>query len=410
MIATPMLGVMASAIGAGISIEIKPDWREPCIIWTAVVASSGSKKTPAMSLSLNALLELQRLLIEPILKTYEREVASARQQGIRPPRKPILPRLAVNDSTPEALLECGAQNPFGVLLFVDELAGLLGGFDRYSKAKSAEVSVYLEAYGGKPKVVDRKKGGMLQVERWAVSIIGTIQPGALARAFGREHYDNGLAFRFLFDQPPALPRRFSPNSPPEEQLEVFKRLLAAQTQLRKRYPKGHAAPLSQGAFDLFRDFCNEIGEEIDRGTEIERSILSKIEGATARIALVLSVSADLLANPRGELSPISAETMRSAIWLGRHYAEQARAIHRDAITQEVDHRANSLVRILQRLGVASTTREILQNSSKKFQSVEDVEGALNALIRQGRIEKLPAEESRGPGRPAGPRYQLRPSA
>ena len=37
----------------------------------------------------------------------------------------------------------------------DELAGWLGGFDRYTQTKGSDVAKWLEMHGGRPMMVDR---------------------------------------------------------------------------------------------------------------------------------------------------------------------------------------------------------------------------------------------------------------
>jgi hypothetical protein len=61
-----------------------------------------------------------------------------------------LPRIMVGDTTPEALAGLLKDNPKGLLLYRDELAGWLGCFGRYSSSGNGEREFWIEAYGGRP--------------------------------------------------------------------------------------------------------------------------------------------------------------------------------------------------------------------------------------------------------------------
>lgn len=95
-------------------------------------------------------------------KRWEGEVAEAIKTGAaKPPmpqdadepEEPHRRRTLTMDSTPEALGAILQGNPQGILSFRDELAGWLTSFDRYSPGGR---EFWLEAYGGRPYVIDRK--------------------------------------------------------------------------------------------------------------------------------------------------------------------------------------------------------------------------------------------------------------
>ena len=49
-----------------------------------------------------------------------------------------------------------------------------------------------------------------------VSVTGGVQPGVLRRALGTEHYEDGLAARFLMAEPPTPPAMWSDHTIAEE--------------------------------------------------------------------------------------------------------------------------------------------------------------------------------------------------
>lgn len=77
-----------------------------------------------------------------------------------PPEKPEPPqavRYVVSDTTVEALAPLLQENPRGLLLARDELAGWIGSFDRYSGGKGgADAAHWLSMHNGESILVDRK--------------------------------------------------------------------------------------------------------------------------------------------------------------------------------------------------------------------------------------------------------------
>ena len=73
----------------------------------------------------------------------------------------------------------------------EELSGWLGSFNAYRGGRGGDEAHWLEAFGSRQMLVDRKTGHpkTINVRRAALSITGTIQPGVLRRALGTELFD-----------------------------------------------------------------------------------------------------------------------------------------------------------------------------------------------------------------------------
>jgi hypothetical protein len=216
--------MLGACIGNTRRLAIKRSWLVPPILWVAVVGESGTLKTPALRLVLRALLKRQ----ERALKRYadehiEHEQAKAEYERARdqwkkkgsgdpptPPEPPVCERLIVGDTTVEAIAVKLLENPRGLLLVRDELAGWLGSFDRYSKGRGDSAS-WLPMYTAEPFIGDRKTGDRptIYVPRPALCIVGGIQPGILSHALGKLHLEDGLASRLLLTHPPRRPKRWS---------------------------------------------------------------------------------------------------------------------------------------------------------------------------------------------------------
>ncbi len=209
-IALPLLSALASAIGNSRRIQLKHGWTEPAIIWTGIVGESGTMKSPALELALSPVRKRQQrswqeyfeamTVYQEELEQHEQLVAEWKRnkcEGFPPlkPVKPVADRCWCDDVTIEALAELLLNQWRGLLLVRDELSGWLCSFDRYAQGKGSDVAKWLEMFGGRPIVVDRKTSEPLNVPCAAVSITGGIQPGTLQRALGQKYRDNGLALR-----------------------------------------------------------------------------------------------------------------------------------------------------------------------------------------------------------------------
>src|SRR5207342_1157626 len=69
-------------------------------------------------------------------------------------QQPTRRRLWLVDATTEKVARILADNPGGLLCFRDELAGLLGGFDKYGGA-GGDRAFWIEAFGGRSYRYDR---------------------------------------------------------------------------------------------------------------------------------------------------------------------------------------------------------------------------------------------------------------
>jgi len=89
------------------------------------------------------------------------------------------PRLIVNDATVEKLDKLLNENPRGLLLVRDELAGFLSRMER--EEYQSERAFYLDAYNGDGQFTyDRIGRGTIHIQNATLSMIGGIQPSRIA--------------------------------------------------------------------------------------------------------------------------------------------------------------------------------------------------------------------------------------
>ena len=417
-IALPLLCALASAIGNTRRVQLKRGWTEPAILWAVLVGDSGTLKSPALEVALRAIRKRQHTAIkrhaeamkkyQDDLMRWEKDEAAWKRSkaGDDPPVKPEEPqadRCWCDDVTVEALAVLLQNQGRGLLLVRDELSGWLGGFDRYAQGKGGDVARWLEMFGGRSMVVDRKSGNprTIYVPRAAVSVCGGIQPVTLARALGTEHRENGLAARLLLACPRLRPKRWTEA---EISPELERRIAAVFDRLYDLCPttddEGEVqpviVPLSAGGKSAWVDFYNAHGQEQAGLSGDLSAAWSKLEGYAARLALVVhfvrwAAGDSSLANA----DEIDADSIAAGVKLSRWFGNEARRVYAILGESEEERDRRRVVELIQRKGGSISGRELVQ-SCRAYRTVAAAEAALEGLAEHGMgIWKTPEQCGRG---------------
>src|SRR5581483_1882130 len=218
------------AIGNTRCIQLKRGWEEPAILWSAIVADSGTLKSPALDAAVKPLYKVQQKLLAQHAEAVRQHVAgklAAKKSDRPPPEEPVAQRILVSDTTVEKLGHLLSQNPRGLLLCRDELSAWFGSFYRYkAKGAASDLPSWLELHRAGHLLIDRKTGEprTVHVPRAIVSIAGSIQPGMLRRCLTSEAYESGLAARLLLAMPPRSPKVWRETEVAPETAERYEQL------------------------------------------------------------------------------------------------------------------------------------------------------------------------------------------
>src|SRR5262249_19508852 len=212
--ALPGLSVAAGLIGNARSIRLKRGGEEPCVLWTGVVGDSGTLKSPAYLKAVAHVFRIQRELLLEHREEMRTHKAALKKKppGAAGEEPPVLRRVVCGDITIEKVSEGLEDNPRGILVAPDELAGWVDSVMRYKgKQGGTDLPNWLEMFRAGTVVVDRKTGDRktFYVPRAAVSIAGSIQTGVLIRNLTPELLDAGLVARLLMGWPVAPPKRWT---------------------------------------------------------------------------------------------------------------------------------------------------------------------------------------------------------
>ncbi|WP_296538879.1 DUF3987 domain-containing protein [Rhizorhabdus sp.] len=367
----------ASLIGGKRRVSPWGGWSEPCIVWAACVGDPSSNKSPAIDATTGPfrMIETDHAAShDERLRQWEATVERAKaEQAVwvesvkqatkdnagtpsKPidaviPDEPVRRRLMVMDATPEAVGAILSGNPSGTLHLRDELAGWLLSFDRYSPGGR---EFWLEAYGGRAHVIDRKGSkGPLRIPFNGVSVLGGIQPEKLSECL-LSGSDDGLVARFLWAWP--RPNQFRrPRSVADiYKLEsIYRRLDGLSWDVAN---DGSNAPvtleLDPKAVDLFEEWGRDNDKGMDDAGALYKGFLGKLKGLVLRLALTAELSRWASSGFGQEPRSISVATLGATIEFVESYAKPtALRVFGDAALPVVDRNAATLARYIIKHGL-----------------------------------------------------------
>jgi hypothetical protein len=408
--ALPVLVAAASAIGTTRRVELKGGYTALPILWGVTIGKHGTAKSAPLRLAVEpARLREQRLReeygqerheYETELEAYEKARAAWRQdrKGNAPaperPAEPVGQRITVTETTVEALALKLADNPRGLLLYRDEIAGWLRGMDRYAKGGGSDESFFLSAYNGESHQVDRRTGDRreIYVSQAALWITGSIQPETLQRAIGQEHRESGLLARMLLAAPPPRPAVWSESevSPLTRQWlhDTIERLYsldadhidAAGRRTSRLVRIGSDAKRAYVAWhDAHAAEIPELGADL-------AGFYSKLRETTARLALVIHEVRLAAGETLADEIEIDRESMDRAIRLADWFKYETRRVYRllsepveDRVIRQADERLTAWLR---RHGGNAAARDVVAGC-RWIGNVEAAESALARLVEAG---------------------------
>lgn len=419
-IALPLLTAYGAAIGNTRRLRLKNGWDVPPIIWAIVVGRSGSGKSPAWKQAMQPTEKIEKAAElrhkREIAQWIDDCTASSKEhsqwkqdgkEGPEPqePERPELERYSVVDTTVEGLAPLLQSNPRGLMLCRDELSGWVGSFDRYAKGGvGADASHWLSMFNGTSLRIDRKTGEprTIYVPSAAINICGGIQPGILRTAFGSEHRENGLFYRFLTAWPPPNVRRWNEREIAGATVDAVAGALTVLYGLdfamdRFQQPTPGILELEPAAKDAFIAFFNEHGEEQQELADDLASAWSKLEEYAARLAMVLHYAA-WAEDPNSVSDRLGLPSMEGGIRLARWFGNETRRIHRMIASSEETLARDSLAEWIERKGGEVTARDTL-TGQRRIANAEEAESALDELAEHEYGDWLDCPPGSQGGRP-----------
>lgn len=357
---------LSSIIGARAVVrpKAKDDWVVVPNLWGAIIGRPGVMKSPALSEVMKPLHRLEkdgRELWQTAHDAWEldckvagmaddakeksakglavKDPAAARAllQPTDTPPEPTMRRYVVNDATVEKLADLLVTNQWGVLVYRDEMHGLLCSMDK--QGQEGARGFYLTGYdGNQGHAVDRIGRGESYVPRVCLAMLGGIQPGKV-QSYVRDAVaggagDDGLLQRFGLTVWPDIERdfvyvdRWPDTLARQTAWAVFERLNQLQPADDNSAAEWRFSPDAQALFEEWMvPFENEIRGDVLHPALV--SHLSKYRKLIPALALIFA----LVDTPDNANTIEANELVRALAW-GEYLRSHAQRLYSAAVTPE----------------------------------------------------------------------------
>lgn len=335
-----ILCLISGAIGNTIRVSPKFGYEVSPFLWLIIIAHSGYGKSPALNALVKPIKEMQAAaykVFSEAVREYKRIIRAARQldSSIEIPEEPKLEHYIFSDTTVEALGKGFESTPRGIIVYQDELAGLILGLNQYKgKGTGNDRQHYLELFDGQSWKIDRKSETRF-IPNTGAAILGGIQPTVMPRVFSTESFDDGLLPRFLFIGAEDKPLKFSRKGIDEDDLSCWNNLLRWCYKISLvQDDNGFVMPkiiiLKEEGLTIWEEFFNEYGGIIpflsDRAKVFIPKLLTYGLKFMASLHILNTFSSGKILDGVKEVKEVKVvldeETVTSAIKLTRFFTGQ----------------------------------------------------------------------------------------
>jgi CRISPR-associated protein Cmr3 len=366
---------IASLLKVGTRLELieATDFYALPIVYSGVVAESGSGKSPAQKAILKPLFALQAEADEQYkqrLADYEAEWEQwkkSKDENKGPaPEKPFVREYYTNDATREAIALILSQQPeHGLLGYPDELAALFKSQGEYKGGRGADKEALLSGRDGTNLKVNRAGGKRINVAA-TYSITGSIQPDVLRKMMGDFNDPCGEWARFLWTVMPVMPAPYPDNATSQNLSQLLKSIYQRLSNLPATTYK-----LSQQASSLYHDWYNELDQlKLAESRQGLRAVYAKMKGDTGILALLLHCFNGCATEDESPERYVSASTMKAAIRLAKYHIGQVKLVHAegDAANGDIAAIHAKIIQLSERKGwlKAADVRDMDRQTKKKF--------------------------------------------
>jgi len=371
-----LLAGLSGVCGAGIRIEVAPHWREPLLLWQALVGGPSSGKSAAFA-RVRALLAAVR----PV-------------EGSSDSAAPAVPVDAGLEQVDTAL----GGSSRGVLLWREDLADWMDEARR-RPARPA----WLAGWSAGPARI-----GLFSQECFAAGIAGTLTPGRLSRDGGGAGFidgDSALAARFLYVWPErgGAPSLADPGADDDGVTALLQKI--ADFAGDRATPT--VVPLDDAAIPRLEQVMVSVQRRAHEADGMEAEWIAKGVPTIVRLAGLLSLME--WAEADVEWLPVGAAHIEAAheLWSGYYLPQALRLFDRTGVAG-CERDARRVARWLKRVHVPEISREdIRREALGQAVNAEGAEDVLARLEAGGLLRPLPATGS-AKGGPRRRRWAVHP--
>lgn len=288
-LAASILSAIGSAVGNSQTIRSPNGYINKPVLFMLIVASPGINKTSPLLWTYQSMNKRQ----SDDYNRYKAEIKVAKdlakEEGKKAPVNDDFTFLKwiLSDATPEALIKQLSKNERGCTALVDEIAGFINSFGRYSKGNDKQM--YLSIWQGTQIIRDTLTHGTQQVNNPFLSIIGSIQPDVLNKVFLED--GDGFFDRWLICYPDKLVKPY-PNSKDVNPIIAakYERFMGFLTDLYFQEQSNQLSYTAEAWEVVYNWICKSTDIENNPSTsDRERGIRAKMQIYVHRFALIMQL-------------------------------------------------------------------------------------------------------------------------
>lgn len=334
--AASMLWAAATATGSTYCIwhQHAPHW---AVIYLGLIGSSGVNKTG----TLKAALKPIKLRDDGRYKEYlaEKEVydrlasmtkGELKKQGTTLPPEPVQSQTIIIDATPEATYQVHKNNPRGIGVYRDELAGFFQDFGRYNK--SGEQQMWLSNWMYETIQVNRASKGStpIRIANPFICIAGGTQPGII-KQIAKGRLEDGFMARFIWVFLDDLKKPdWNDLEIPYDLITDYERAINKLLDL-KPGPEGepNKITLSPEAWESIKDYFNNTNNpRANKETEEDKKAMySKFDLIYFRLALALLFVRWAYSHEPEPPKVLDEATAKMAIEVNEYFVRQSERVY-----------------------------------------------------------------------------------
>lgn len=366
VMAMAFMTVISGAIGNSVVLRVKASWETAAFLWFAIIGTTGTGKSHAAEKIMKPVKYLQAKESKrhkELEKEYKKELANYKAKSGEYPQEPPAKRhYWTANFTIEALIPMYQADARGLIIYVDELAGLIKGLNQY-KSSGNDKENLISLFNATDLKSDRKTGSG-ESNNSGAAVIGGIQPAIVNTVFRDADFNNGLIYRFIPMIVEPTPQKFSLDSINEASEETWAQAvnwmyaipLGIDTESGKILP--HTLTLDPEALEAWRVFHDRYSQSEMFVSLKFRGYLPKLRGYCLKFMAVLHI---MEGYQKDTLSLIvSKDTVIAAIRLTDYFAGQALKLITGA-TEEKNPYHTTIIKALKLLHGEVTGGKILLN-------------------------------------------------
>ncbi|OYD06105.1 DUF3987 domain-containing protein [Paludifilum halophilum] len=395
-------------LGAGIGntrvIELKKGYRQQPNLYSALVADTGTGKSPALEQAFEPILSIQKEYAQIYQNQLEEYDTAYRQyqakvnewkkkkDGDPPtePERPLMKELYVTQATMEALLRALKNNNRGIVLKADELSGWIGGMNQYKGGKGDDREHYLSLWSGSDVKVNRVRdnGEPLFIPKPFCSVTGNIPPDILPTLNDEQGNEDGFIHRVLLAYPDSQdPAEWTWEGISDQAIQgyadVFQRLYNLKPEMVGTESKPKILTLTTAAkkwwAEWFKIHIREM-KDPDFSKKL-RGPWAKMPNQLARIALIIHMTRVVCSE--AEDGAVDEISLSRGIQLVRYFKSHIRKAYQELGKSNVDKRIEEVVDWIRQHGGKVKKRDIQRKRIGGCKKASDVDQLFNELEDHG---------------------------